>query len=236
MILHSAQVGEWCDVRFCIGVQGRAVGKVNGWRQEEGLRWVPAEMGDGVGRALGAAGAEQPPTAKRSQQPQQPQKTNRELQLHDGVLGLLEEVLLLAGALEFGPLVAGDGVAGLVDDGDVRGAPGDRHRGDHLPHLLVLGGALRADGGDGDLGAHLVGSVRDRVVDAGGDAPARWQGGLDVEVHQGGQGDGGADAFGDDGWGQRVGVVKFLRLAHAAGDEQTHDEHHQAEEGEAERA
>ena len=187
-------------------------------------------------RGVAQHGAElaEPPEQPKQAVPEGPQRT--ELQLHDGVLGLLEEVLLLAGALEFGPLVAGYGVAGLVDDGDVRGAPGDRHRGDHLPHLLVLGGALRTDGGDGDLGAHLVGSVRDRVIDAGGDAPAGRQGGLDVKVHQGGQGDGGADAFGDDGGGQWVGVVKFLRLAHAAGDEQAHDEHHQAEEGEAERA
>ena len=85
----------------------------------------------------------------------------------------------LAGAFEALPLILGDGFAGDGDGFGVRGAPGDGHRGDLLPVVVVC---AAGNSGDGNFGAYGALSAGNGGHGAQASGPAGRQGWIHVGV------------------------------------------------------
>ena len=113
----------------------------------------------------------------------------------------------LAGAFEALPLILGDGFAGDGDGFGVRGGPGDGHRGDLLPVVVVC---AAGHSGDGNLGAYGALSAGNSGHGAQASGPAGRQGWIHVGVDQGEQDHVALVNLSDDSRSEGIGVIELL--------------------------
>ena len=87
----------------------------------------------------------------------------------------------LTGALEALPFLLGDGFASDGDGLGVRSAPGDGHRGDLLPVVVVC---AAGNSRNGNLGAYGPLGAGDGGHSAQARSPAGRKGGIHIGIHQ----------------------------------------------------